>query len=200
MTTTTSRRTLVVGAAMLPAASLPAFASPIGPDHPDAELLRLGAELEPIIGEWAAQRALDDAESAALDAAVERATGIARRDAPKIPKGYRRCSPVPKLTKKNRAVWYWATHDKIMEQSPSTDPDLTVWDEIHDRLHPLARDIISRKAQTVAGLAVQARAMTVYYSELWDGGSVDDENEHDHRNFIEAVCVFAGVKPLPLVA
>ena len=42
--------------------------------------------------------------------------------------------------------------------------------------------------------------MTVYYAELWDGGSSDDEQNHDHRNFIKAICAFAGVKPLPLAA
>jgi hypothetical protein len=36
--------------------------------------------------------------------------------------------------------------------------------------------------------------MTVYYSVLWD-----DENEYEHhRNFIESVCAFVGITPLPL--
>ncbi len=54
MKTTTSRRAILAGAAMLPAVSLPAFAAPafaadaFGPNHPDVELLRLGAELEQV--------------------------------------------------------------------------------------------------------------------------------------------------------
>jgi hypothetical protein len=68
--------------------------------------------------------------------------------------------------------------------------------DILETLDTLTKEIISRKAETVAGLAVQARAMTVYYAELWD---VDDDN-HDHRNFIEAVCAFVGITPEPLLA
>ena len=53
-----SRRHLVTTAAALPALAIPAIADPNGP-NPDAELLRLGAELDAIIVEWRAQRAID---------------------------------------------------------------------------------------------------------------------------------------------
>jgi hypothetical protein len=48
-----SRRTLVTTVAALPVLAMPALASDaIGPNHPDAELLRLGVELEALIVEW----------------------------------------------------------------------------------------------------------------------------------------------------
>lgn len=127
MTNKTLRRTLLVGASILPVASLPALAS----DNPDAELLRLGAELEPIIRE--------------RDAAL--------------------CWP--------------------KEAEEEFD-----WCELMERLEPLANEIISRKAQTVAGLAVQARAMAVYAFHH------DDEADDTYQAFIGAVCAFAGAKPL----
>jgi hypothetical protein len=60
-----SRRHLVTITAALPALAVPAFASDaFGPNHPDAELLRLGAELETVGKDWLAQRALDRGEEA----------------------------------------------------------------------------------------------------------------------------------------
>jgi len=196
-----SRRTLVTSAAALPALAVPALGSS-DPNHPDAELLRLGAQFEPIIREYAAQTAIDEEKTAAFNAAVELATGIADRDAPEHPEGHRYRDPVPELTKENRAVWYHATRDKILHErfSGYSDED-NPWNAIHDRLDALAKDIISRKAQTVAGLAVQARAMTAYYAELWDRDEDDEDDEGSgHRIFIEAVCAFVGVTPVPLAA
>jgi hypothetical protein len=63
-----SRRTLVASAAALPALAVPALASA---DNPDAELLRLGAELEHVEQEWLARRALDRKWSAACERARE---------------------------------------------------------------------------------------------------------------------------------
>jgi hypothetical protein len=65
-----SRRHLVTTAAALPALALPAFASEAnGPNHPDAELLRLGTELEAVIVDWHAQRAIDKGERSEWEAA-----------------------------------------------------------------------------------------------------------------------------------
>jgi hypothetical protein len=48
---------------------------------PDAELIELGAELDLIIAEWRGH--LSDRENfAAINAVLERATGIAKKDAP----------------------------------------------------------------------------------------------------------------------
>ena len=68
-----------------------------------------------------------------------------------------------------------------------------VWNSIHDRLFPLCEDILSRKAKTSAGFAVQARAMSVHHAEEWD--TIGDE---ENRSFIEAACAVVGVTPVPL--
>jgi hypothetical protein len=69
-----SRRHLVTTAAALPALALPALASEaIGPNHPDAELLRLGVELEVVVVEWHTQRAIDREDSAVRQAASDAA-------------------------------------------------------------------------------------------------------------------------------
>lgn len=195
MTTTTSRRAILAGAAILPVASLPALSVPAlasgatGLDHPDAELLRLGAQLEPIIHRWAAKRAVEVQYRAEWDAICERA-GLPWIEIGDLPDDEWRAH-----TEKR-----WAIRPAYEEDETDENGHSVVWTNILDALNALAKDIISRKAHTVAGLTVQARAMTVYYAELWDGGSSDDEHNHDCRDFIEAVCAFAGVTPLPLAA
>jgi hypothetical protein len=59
---------------------------------------------------------------------------------------------------------------------------------------PLLDKIFSHKPQTVAGLAVLARASTLYHSELWDDGVEEDGK---HREFLETACAFLGVNPVP---
>jgi hypothetical protein len=56
---------------------------------------------------------------------------------------------------------------------------------------PLGERILSMKAETVAGLAVQARTITELAGDLWDGDL--PSNESHERQFIEAVCAFVGV-------
>ncbi len=187
--TNLSRRALVRGATALPAvaglsAAIPALAS--AADNPDAELLALSPQLDRICEQWLAQRALDDEDHAIFEARVFAETGIAYRDAPAI-------------TDENRNTGYWAARDKILEENPrddDPDPELTEWDQIHDRMYPLVDKILAYKAQTVAGLAVQAQAMAVCHPELWD----EDEEGFRHRLFIEAVCAFVGVKPVAVLA
>jgi hypothetical protein len=71
------------------------------------------------------------------------------------------------------------------------------WDDIHGHMWPTIDAIIGHRAQTLAGFAVQARAVSLSYAELWDDEPEEGEN---HRQFIEAACTFAGVVPVPLDA
>jgi broad specificity phosphatase PhoE len=67
-----SRRHLVTTAAALPALAMPAVTSDAtGPNHPDAKLLRLGAEFEAIIVDWHAQRAIDSERRAGRHTVIE---------------------------------------------------------------------------------------------------------------------------------
>jgi hypothetical protein len=54
--------------------------------------------------------------------------------------------------------------------------------------------IFSYQPQTLAGLAIQARAITIRWSEMWG-----DEPDHDETRteFIESVCALTGVTPVP---
>jgi hypothetical protein len=181
---TLSRRHLVTAAAALPALALPAFASEaIGPNHPDAELLRLGAELDIIIPEWHAQRAIDSARSAAMTAASD-AAGF-----PDIPYGSLPDDEYRAYQDKRCAVWSTVVGD--------TDDDNDPWDYIHDRMWPTIDAIMAQKPRTLAGLAVFARAFTLHHAEQWEPDA--DDGLH-HRTFMEAMCAFAGVVPVPAEA
>ena len=176
-----SRRALVTRAAALPALAVPAFASDvIGPNHPDAELLRLGAELDHIIAEWHAQRAIDKANCDLRDAACETA-GLSDIEFGTMPD--------------DEWLAYKEKRLAVRRACVNSGDDVNVWDDIHGRMWPMIDAIIERKAQTLAGFAVQARAISLSYSELWDGG--EGEGNH-YRPFIEAACAFAGVLPVPL--
>jgi hypothetical protein len=182
-----SRRALVRGATALPAvaglsATIPTLASTA--DNPDAELLALRAQLDRVCEQWLAQRALDDEDSAILEAKVFAETGIAYRDAPAI-------------TDENRNAGYWAARYKVIDETPDgRDPELEEWGRIHDRMYPLIDKILAYKARTIPGLAIQAQAMALSHPELWD----EDEEDCHYRLFIEAVCAFVGVKPVAVLA
>lgn len=183
-----SRRTLVATAAALPALAAPALASDaIGASHPDAELLALAAELDPIISEWTAQMAIDHRQYDAWLTACERA-GFPEVEYGSMPEEEYRAY------QKKRFCIHSVDEvpDEVDEHGYSV-----VWKKIHDRLNPLLDAILSRKALTVAGLAVLARAITIWHADYWDDGAADEyENE---RKFIETVCAFVGVTPVPLL-
>ncbi len=62
-------------------------------------------------------------------------------------------------------------------------------------MHTLVDMIYSHKAQTVAGLAVQARAFSLDWIERWGDGTSEDQGT---RQFDDLVCAFAGVTPVAL--
>jgi hypothetical protein len=51
------------------------------------------------------------------------------------------------------------------------------------------------RATTIAGLAVQAKAASLVFSDLQE---IEEEWNDHHRQFIELVCAFTGVTPVPL--
>jgi hypothetical protein len=181
--TNLSRRAILAGAASVPAlTALPAEAA----DNPDAELLALGSQLEPIIREWVVKRASDGPERAAWQAACERA-GFPQIAFGSVPDDEWRA-----YQDKRGHIRPDDEEEKELDEHGAS----VVWNSIHERLEPLVEDILAYEAQTVAGLAIQARAMSVWHADLWDTGVYDEAD--DHRVFIEAVCSFAGVQPVPL--
>jgi len=166
-----SRRTLVSGAAALPALTVPALADVI--DHPDAELLRLAAELDPIEQERARGIAQFHKQCAIIHAEVERRTGIARCDAPEV--------TYPE-------TGYWAVEREVSKMVFGSDH---AYDEdesgksamatLLDRLYPVLDEILSRKAATVKGLKIQTRAAAIAAMDLWDGNPRGQTRKAIHR-------------------
>jgi hypothetical protein len=66
-------------------------------------------------------------------------------------------------------------------------------DALAHRQNDLTYEILDLTATTLAGLAVQIRAVTIMAAEIW---TVEDCDAPHERAFIEAVCRFAGV-PVP---
>jgi hypothetical protein len=177
---TTSRRAVLAGiAAAVPAA--PAVASLA--HNPDAELLNLGEQLNRVIRDYNAQQLKDRPRRAVFEAKVEQVTGIARHNAPV---SWDEDSPA--------AVAYYEARSALARADHSDTDNDDPWTDIHGRLYPIVDDILSRRAQTVTGLAVQARAVVMAMAELWDGAG-----EGHERVFIEAVCAFVGVAPEQLL-
>jgi hypothetical protein len=182
-----SRRHVVSIAAVLPALAVPALASDaIGPNHPDAELLRLGAELEAVIVDWHAQRSIDQAERDSREKACIRA-GLPRIEFGSIPDDEWRA-----YEDKRDAVTglIHRAGGHVNEDGEEVD----VWDEILGGMWPLIDAIMAIKPHTLAGLAVMARAFTLHHAEQWEPDA--DDGLH-HRAFMETVCAFAGVVPVP---
>ena len=66
---------------------------------------------------------------------------------------------------------------------------------MYERKDPLLADIRALEPQTVAGLAVKARAMSLEHYTLWEGGDPSVIDPDNSRPFLDSVCAFAGVKP-----
>jgi hypothetical protein len=77
---------------------------------------------------------------------------------------------------------------RLFNVIPDESYEQTRADAVLDREDALVWDILSHKADTVGGLAVQTKAITMAAAELWG----ELENTHE-RAFIEAVCAFVGV-------
>ncbi len=181
-----SRRALVATAATLPAFSVPAIAADaFGPDYPDAELLRLGTDLEKIELEWVAQQRIDRQHDAARDAALE-AAGLP----------YKRLSEFESREQwnvyhaKRAAVWYEGKAEE--DADVGEQGELIAWEDIHSRLGPIIRATEEHKPRTLAGLAVLTRAMAL----SWNEGDVPPE---EWQPYIEAVSDLVGIKCAPAV-
>jgi hypothetical protein len=185
-----SRRSLVASASALPALAVPALAAN-ALNNPDAELLRLGTELEAVEKLWSKQRAFDLASRAAQEAACIRA-GL-RRD------------PFPDSSSEEIVKgWdaYWAKRESIpyegkeqVEADTNSEGESIAWNNIHARMYDLIDKIFSHKPTTIDGVAVLVRAEVMDNAELWDPGVGDSTNR---SSFLEALCDFLGIVPAAL--
>ena len=167
-----SRRALVASAAALPALAVPPTA--FGPDHPDAELLRLAVQLREVERARVALLVNDCAFDAKWDAICSKA-GL-----PKMTYGDRPSDD--EWLKYLEARWPLRPQRDYIEDGED-DP----WDELlEDRLNPLVEEILSLKATTVAGFAVQFRAALLADMDLLTGGTVEEK-------LLKAAAAFVGI-------
>jgi hypothetical protein len=159
---------------------------------PDAELLELGVKLEAIISQWQAQQRKDRDRRNVWEAACE-AAGLPRLEIDEVPR-----EDFVARMKAREELWYpeKAEHRASLAAEHNERGHNIVWNDILDRLDPIIDEILSRRAQTVTGLAVQARAVVLAAADLWDG---EGEDERHERVFIESVCAFVGVAPEQLL-
>jgi hypothetical protein len=175
---TMNRRALVAGAVTaLPAiAVLPAAA--LGEGNPDAKLLALGVQLEALIAVWMVEAERDRHNLSAFKAKVDKVTGI---DSDLVPRPWSR-----DYIEARKAI---AAADVADD-----DEDEDRWTKFHDRFYPFHDAIMGETAETLDGLAVQARAFTVSANDWWSGcgcgcGGVEERD----LQFVEAVLAFLDV-------
>jgi hypothetical protein len=179
-----TRRTIL--AATLPALSVPALAI----DHPDAELLRLGDQLAVVEREWEAKAADFQGRSQAFNAACEHA-GLDPDRAHSDFETYNQF-----VEHLNKLGTLWPEGDSDFDDEAETN-------KFNDRLYGLIEKILSLKVTTLAGLAVQTRAMVLDNAEFWGGEGLTQSEENDpnkrrQRQFLEAMCSFLGIEPAPI--
>jgi hypothetical protein len=75
------------------------------------------------------------------------------------------------------------------------DSDLIAWSSFLDRFGELIEQIMPLRATSLAGIAVQARALVIGQSEWWQGDNSEFEMP---RLFLESLCAFLNVVPAPL--
>jgi hypothetical protein len=181
-----NRRNALALVATLPALAAPAAVAAMG--SPDAELLELGVKLDAIISEYQAEVRLYQNETNVWEAACE-AAELPRLDLDEVPR-----EEWDARQEARCELWYpeKAEHDARLAANHDEHGCSIVWNDIHGRLYPIVDDILSRRAHSLAGLAVQARAVVMGEAEIWEAPCEEYERE---RVFIESVCALVGVKP-----
>jgi hypothetical protein len=184
MTTKTSRRAILAGAATLPALAMPAIASaPIGKiSFPD-----LATEFADLYPRWLAGMRKGAENLAAFNAKVKAATGISRDAEPPYD---------------NDPTGYWDTLNALANK-PDGDRDPVdkdghsiVWAEIHDELFALAEEIMRQPAKSIADLALQAQVAGVINEQHWDEGLEFEPDNVCLRVLADNICKIAGVEIL----
>jgi hypothetical protein len=176
----------VASLASATAIASPALAAADTTGKPDAELLALSPKLEALIADWRAQCVIDKRRHNADETARRRA-GFPRVELGNIPDDEWRKYMDERQKIRGR---YAAEEDAETNEWGEN----VVWNRISERQHALCDAIYTHKAQTAAGLAVQARAYSFDWRDLWD----DEYDDAGARQFAELVCAFVGVTPVAL--
>lgn len=192
-TSTLSRRSALMGVSAIAVSAASSTAIANSATNPDAELLTLGTQLDQILAEWVAKRAIDTRNAAEWEAKCK-SLSIPVLD-------WQELAKLPDHESDEK----FKNHLSALKDHMPKDDDLDehgasrTWTSIHNRLYPLCDDILWRRATSAEGLGVQARAASLYFEELWNSfGSDDEDIAVAQRSFIESVCTFSGVVPVPV--
>jgi hypothetical protein len=147
----------------------------VAPLNADAELLALAPAFDRLYRQWVRLQTAENTARLRYEAAVERQTGIAYLDAPDV--------------KTNPG--YWRKRRSI---AAAMHYEETSFDEFER--DPIIDDILSHKASTRDGLALQVRAMILQRHEAWVPticwqGEAEDPA---FKDFLASVAGFAGVQ------
>jgi hypothetical protein len=184
-----SRRSALAGLSVAAAAGItPAIAATAAGD--DAELLALKAKFDPLFSTWVAMKIAERENHKEFLALYERETGLRWDDQPAI----------------NWADPAFVACDNARNKCSEMLGDYNVgpnggdaWDELVDKLDPLADKILSYNACTLDGLRLQLQALISAYDETWEPLAASGEGEPEHpwmRDFIESAAGVLGV-PFP---
>jgi hypothetical protein len=99
---------------------------------------------------------------------------------------------------------YLATFETVSRGLPYHSPvdegdSIIAWDEIHDVLFPLVREIIRQPARSLLDLTLKARAIAVIEYDIWTegAGEVRDIGTVAVRSLVDDLCGLAGIDVLP---
>ena len=87
-----------------------------------------------------------------------------------------------------------------MTDLPGYDDSDEVWERLHERVFPVANEILSHKATTLAGLALQTRALALTNNELSHEPSSVMDNSDRIQLYFRSVCSVLGLAPPPPVS
>jgi hypothetical protein len=189
-----SRRAILAGAVAVPVLALPAvavaapaLAPVVSAGNADAELLALGTKLESLIVDWRAQHAVEMRRGRSDEAARRRA-GMPRIKFGSVPDEEYRAYQEKRFKIRGK---YAAEEDAETNERGQN----VAWNALTGRKCQLVNAIYSHKARTAAGLAVQTRAYSLDWIELWEKGY---ESQEGARQFADLVCAFVGVAPVAM--
>jgi hypothetical protein len=184
MTTTTSRRAILAGAATLPALTVSALAlTPVShAGVTDAELLALRPKLESVIADYVSKFVAAEKHRDLWEAACTRA-GLPRREHKDFP-GY------GEFAAYNRARCQIDAGDGYVDETDEHGASIA-WTSLNERMFDVCDRIAEIQPCTIEGLGVRARAYSFSrLCEIWDGDADDIEQ------LIDPLCAFCGVRPV----
>jgi hypothetical protein len=198
MSMQTSRRAVLAGlgtAASVAVAS--ATASPHSND--DAELLRIGRELDAALVDWSAQLKAEQLDDAEFEAECFRATGMTYAAATAAAEQFVASGRGHVADAEGELEAYFRTRDEL-SRARHSDPVVSEREIArsaanYDRLPPIVEAIFEIQATTITGLAVKARAAMWYASEFWltDDDQFDELGRRELKALAHDILAVAGV-------